>query len=52
MGLGYQVRDIGKPASENWNEKKAATCAEWAQSQWAEVVAIDLATGETFILSP
>jgi len=47
----YQVRDIGKPAGNNWNEKKSATCAEWAQSpEGREVIARDLATGEIVVL--
>ncbi|MGB9237046.1 MAG: hypothetical protein WCC04_21770 [Terriglobales bacterium] len=50
--LGYQIRQIGKPAGESWNEKQGATCAEWAQSpEGREVVVIDLPSGEVRVLS-
>jgi hypothetical protein len=47
----YQVRKIGKPASDNWNEKKASTCAEWADSpEGREVLVLDLLTSEISVL--
>jgi hypothetical protein len=50
--LGYQIRQIGEPAGDSWNEKKAATCAEWAESsEGREVVVIDLHSGEVRVLS-
>jgi hypothetical protein len=47
----YQVREIGKPASDNWNEKKSSTCAEWADSpEGREVLVLDLLTSEVSVL--
>ena len=47
----YQVRDVGNPVSNNWNENKSATCAEWSQSpEGREVIERDLATGEIVVL--
>jgi hypothetical protein len=43
----YQIRDVGKPAGDVWNENKSATCVEWSQSpEGREVITRDLATGE------
>ncbi len=48
----YQVRDIGKPQSEVWNEKKGATCAEWAASpKGRQVIELDLASQTERVLT-